>query len=67
MEVKNKAQTSKNITSEVRLMTEAWHGENPKIKPFFLRLLPQYSGMRPIVKHSICIVVCIGIVKEKGM
>lgn len=65
--IKTKAQVSKNIASEVIYTTEVWHGANPKIKPFFLRLLAQYSGMRPTVKHSVCIIVCTGMVKEKGM
>lgn len=67
--MKNKAQASKNIASEVILLDihtiKAWR-DNVKIMPFILRLLAQYSSMRSVVKNSICIIVCTDAVKEKG-
>lgn len=65
--LKNKAQASKSIVSEVIYTTETWHEESPKIKPFSPRHSAQYSGMKPIVKHGIYIVVYTGMVKEKDM
>lgn len=67
--MKNKAQASKNVASEVILLdiyTIKARWDNVKMLTFMLRLLAQYSSMRSVVKNSICIIVCTDVVKENG-